>query len=330
MVTGRNLRWPARVVAARDHLVRHHHVDPVVAVSTSEGRHHAGDPDVRWEIGSVTKLFTSLLLAQMALAGDVRMDTRIPELLPPGTALGAGVAGITLENLACHRAGLPRLPPGLMARSFSRRAMTDPYVDVDAERLVGGLAATTVRGTPGQAPVRYSNYGAGLLGHLLGLAAGVGYEEALTRRVLAPMGLASTSFDDEGLHQGRYRRKPVTPWHLGAMAGAGGLRSTATDLLSFLEAVRDGSGPLADSIDETLRPRVDRGRVRVGLGWFVLGSGDLLMHNGGTLGARTEVRVEAHTGTAVVVLGDGRGGTARAAAMLLDPRSARVARGGRS
>lgn len=320
MGTRTTLPWPRRVAAARDHLVRRHHVDPVVAVSTPDGRHVAGDPDVRWEIGSITKVFTSLLLAQMALAGDVHLTTRLPELLPPGTGLGPGVAGITLESLACHRAGLPRLPPGILARSLSRRAMADPYADIDADRLVAGLATTKVRGTPGQAPVRYSNYGVGLLGHLLGVASGEGYEEALTRRVLLPMGLASTSFADEGLHQGRYRRTPVGPWHLGALAGAGGLRSTATDLLAYLAAVRDGSGPLADPIAETLRPRVDRGRARVGLGWFLLGDGDLLMHDGGTLGARAEVRMERHTGTAVVVLGDGRGGTARAAGMLLDPR----------
>ena len=60
----------------------------------------------------------------------------------------------------------------------------------------------------------------------------------------------------------------------------------------------------------------------VGLGWFLLGDGDVLMHDGGTLGARSEVRLERHSGTAVVVLGDDRRGTARAAGMLLNPLSA--------
>ena len=63
----------------------------------------------------------------------------------------------------------------------------------------------------------------------------------------------------------------------------------------------------------------------VGLGWFLLGDGDVLMHDGGTLGARSEVRLERHSGTAVVVLGDGRRGTARAAGMLLNPLSAAAA-----
>ena len=138
-------------------------------------------------------------------------------------------------------------------------------------------------------------------------------------RVVAPVGLASTSFDDAPLHQGHHRGKPVPPWHMAAMAGAGGLRAPADDLLRFLESVRDGVGPLGDAIAETLRPRTESGRLGVGLGWF-LGDGDLLMHDGGTLGARSEVRLAGHSGTAVVVLADSRRGTERAAGMLLNPR----------
>jgi CubicO group peptidase (beta-lactamase class C family) len=312
--------WPDRVAAAHHSLVRRGHVAPVVAVGTVEGRFCAGDPGQRWEIGSVTKVFTALLLAELAASGEVGLADRVVDHLPPRTPLADGVEAITLDHLACHRSGLPRLPPGMMSRSFSRRAMVDPYADIDAERLLAGLARTRVRGTPGSAPVRYSNYGMGLLGFLLGRAIGLGFEQALTLRVLEPLGLQATSFADDGLHQGRYRRRAVGPWHLGALAGAGGLRSTADDLLTFLGMLRDGTGPLAGAVAETLRPRIDRGPVRVGLGWFLLGDGDLLMHDGGTLGARSEVRVERHTGTTIVVLGDGRRGTAGAAAMLLAPR----------
>ena len=90
-----------------------------------------------------------------------------------------------------------------------------------------------MRGTPGQAPVRYSNFGVGLLGMLLGRATGVGYEQALMTHVITPLGLGSTSFEDTPLHQGHHRGKPVAPWHLAAMAGAGGLRAPANDLLTL-------------------------------------------------------------------------------------------------
>ena len=312
--------WPQRVAAAQEFLTRRGHVDPVAAVSTAEGRHSAGDPEIRWEIGSITKLFTALLLAELARTGEVRLDDRVPQFLPAGTVVAPKVADITLEHLACHRSGLPRLPPGIRGRGLTGQGMLDPYADIDADRLIAGLAHTRVRGVPGEAPVQYANYGVGLLGFLLGRATGLGFEATMTRHVLAPLGLGGTTFEDSPLHQGRRRGKSVGPWHLAALAGAGGLRAPAADLLTYLEVVRDGTGPLADAVAETLRPRVDRGRVRVGLGWFWFGDGELLLHDGGTLGARTEVSIERRTGTAVVVLGDGRGGTSRAAGMLRNPR----------
>ncbi len=315
-----SLPWPERVAASHEYLVSRGHVDPIVAVSTPDGRHQVGDADARCEIGSITKVFTCLLLAELAQAGEVHLEDRVADLLPDGTRLARGVDRITLEHLACHRSGLPRLPPGLMSKGMSRSAMADPYAAIDADLLIAALARTRVRGAPGQAPVRYSNFGVGLLGLLLGQVTGLGYEQTLMTRVIGPLGLESTSFDDAPLHQGHHRGKPVPPWHLAALAGAGGLRAPANDLLRFLETIRDGVGPLADAIAETLRPRSERGRMGVGLGWFLLGDGDVLMHDGGTLGARSEVRLERHSGTAVVVLGDGRRGTARAAGMLLNPR----------
>lgn len=311
--------WPDRVAATHSRLVRVGHVGPVVAVSTVGQRFAAGDPAQRFEIGSITKVLTGLLLADLALDGVVSLSDRVPEFLPSGTRVAPGVERITLESLACHRSGLPRLPPGVFARSFSRRAMVDPYADIDGDRLIASLARTRVRGDPGQAGARYSNYGMGLLGFLLGHAAGTGYEQALTSRVLAPLGMAGSDFTDTAVHQGRHRREPVGLWHLAALAGAGGLRSTAGDLLVLLEAVRDGGSPLQPAIVEAVRPRGRIGRAEVGLGWLILGGGDLLMHNGGTLGARSEIRLERHSGTAVVVLGDGRRGTGPAAASLLAP-----------
>jgi len=314
------LSWPQRVDDAHEYLVGRGHIDPIVAVSTPGGRQHAGDPDARCEIGSVTKVFTALLLAELARTGEVHLDDRVGDLLPEGTRLARGVAAITLEHLACHRSGLPRLPPGVLTRGMSRTAVADPYADITEERLLEALARTRVHGTPGQAPVRYSNLGVGLLGMLLGRVTGLGYEQTLMTRVISPLGMDSTSFDDAPLHQGHHRGKPVPPWHLAAMAGAGGLRAPAADLLGFLETVRDGGGVLEEAIAETLKPRSDRGRLAVGLGWFLLGDGDVLMHDGGTLGARSEVRLERHSGTAVVILGDSRRGTERAAGMLLNPR----------
>lgn len=309
-----------QVTTAREYLVRVGHVEPVVAATTPTHRCAAGSIDERFEIGSVTKLFTCLLLAQLAREGVVRLDDRVADIVPARTPLAPRVGDITLEHLACHRSGLPRLPVGLARRGLSRKAMTDPYADIDDAALFAGLARTRLRGTPGTAPPRYSNLGVGLLGNLLGRVTGCSLGESLEVTVLAPLNLVRTSFEDDPLHVGRYRRRPVPPWHLAALAGAGGLRSSAANLLTLLEAVRDGGTPLDAAIAETLRPRFETSRLGVGLGWFL--DGDVLFHNGGTLGARSEIRLDRRTGTGAVVLGDGRRGTARAATMAISARGA--------
>jgi len=206
-----------------------------------------------------------------------------------------------------------------MHPGFSAKAARDPYAHIDADALYRALANTKLKGRPGLTKMRYSNFGVGLLGHALGLATGTGYQQGLHDVVLEQLGLTSTDFTDDNLHQGRHRKRPVAPWHLNELAGAGGLRSNAADVRTFLEAVRDQDGPLAEAIKQTLIPR-SQGRMSVGLGWFILNDGQLLMHNGGTLGARTEVRLERRTGLGVVVFGDSRRGTGATAAKLLSPQ----------
>jgi CubicO group peptidase (beta-lactamase class C family) len=118
-----------------------------------------------FQIGSVTKVVTALLLADAVARGELTLDTPLAHCLP-----GARVPSpITLEQLATHTAGLPRLPPGLLRQALRHRA--DPYRDVTAGYLVGALAATRPRSAPG-ARVRYSNFGAALLAEALSRRAG--------------------------------------------------------------------------------------------------------------------------------------------------------------
>lgn len=305
-----------RVTAVHRQLLARGHIEPVVAVEAGHGRWHAGPVDLPAEIGSVTKLFTGLLLAALAERGTVNLDSPITRYLPAGTPVAAGVEAITMEALASHQAGLPRLPPNLPGPRLSLRPPRDPYATFDEAQLLAALAETRIRGSG----VRYSNFGVGLLGYLLGRADGTDYATSLHRRVLVPLGLSSASFDDTPLRQGHHRRRPVPPWHLASLAGAGGLHCSARDLLQFLATVRDGTGPLAGPIAETLRPRSTGPGPIVGLGWFMLGSGALLLHDGGTGGSRCEVRIERASGVCVVVIGDARRGTPKAAAQLLNPR----------
>jgi D-alanyl-D-alanine-carboxypeptidase/D-alanyl-D-alanine-endopeptidase len=104
------------------------------------------------------------------------------------------------------------------------------------------------------------------------------------------------------------RGRPAPPLQLPALAGAGALRSTATDLLRFLEANLDPTRtPLASQLERAQQPRLPAARrLEVGLGWLIAhppgAAGPVLWHNGGTSGFRSFVAVARETGTAVVVL----------------------------
>uniref|UniRef100_UPI0006850B3C serine hydrolase domain-containing protein n=1 Tax=Pseudonocardia acaciae TaxID=551276 RepID=UPI0006850B3C len=194
------------------------------------------DEHTRFELGSVTKTFTALLLAEMAARGDVRYHDPISTYLPAGALpRGAYGARITLHDLATHTSGLPRVPLDLLLTAVSRW-WTNPYATYSPERMLRSTARARIRRGPTTRP-HYSNLGAGLLGHILGIAAGTGYPKALTTRVLEPLGLAHTTLDpDQPQATGHRHGRPRPAWRDPGLAAAGALRSTASDLLRYLQA----------------------------------------------------------------------------------------------
>jgi serine-type D-Ala-D-Ala carboxypeptidase/endopeptidase len=274
---------------------------------------HTGElPDgvsSNFEIGSITKVFTATLLADMASDGLVALDDPVSLHLPEGVRVPVRGREITLEDLACHRSGLPRLPKGLLRRALTRERH-DPYARVDAAWLDRAVPRTAPRREPGRR-VAYSNYGAGLLGYALARRAGRPFDELVRERIAAPLDLRDTGTDvDGGRLAGGHSRlgRPVAHWHFDALAGAGGLRSTAADLMAFLRLqAGEPPGALAGVARETQVVRARRGNVGFGLGWMLLPAGrrlpfDLLFHDGGTGGFRSAAAVAPEAKVAVVLL----------------------------
>jgi CubicO group peptidase (beta-lactamase class C family) len=262
--------------------------------------------DALFEIGSVTKVFTAVLLADLSLAGEVALDEPLQALLPD-VRVPTRDGEITLEHLATHSAGLPRLPPGFLRRA--RRERANPYEWLREEDVLAALERTRLRARPGTR-VRYSNYGAGLLGLALARRTGTPYGELLQARVLSPLGLAETGIavPAERLVAGHSRRgRPVAHWDVRGLEGAGALRSSARDLLRFaracLEPPETAPGP---ALELALQPRRRLNRFGdIGLGWFLGRRKDgwtLAWHNGGTGGFRSFVGLAVERGVAVVAL----------------------------
>ncbi|MER6443851.1 serine hydrolase domain-containing protein [Streptomyces venezuelae] len=290
------------------------------AGSTGADDGHRPGPGTLFEIGSVTKAFTALALTRLASVDTVGLDEPLADLLPAGSVVPSRDGRqISLQHLAMHTSGLPRLPKGMLLPALLRPSTPDPYAGCTADVLLSGLTGTRLGAAPGKR-FRYSNLGAGLLGMALARRAGTDYETLITREICAPLGMTDTVVTLDGTRsdrvaQGHVRRgRPTAPWHLADLAGAGGLRSTAADLVAFVRAQLDG-GPagLAEAIRLSRAVEHRRGPFAwVHLGWMAhrlhprQGGHLQIWHNGGTGGFSSFVGFDPEKRLAVIALGNTR------------------------
>jgi D-alanyl-D-alanine-carboxypeptidase/D-alanyl-D-alanine-endopeptidase len=281
-------------------------------------------PDSIFEIGSITKTFTGLMLAQMAVQGQVRLDEPIRELLPPGTVAKPAVGDeITLVDLSDLHAALPRLPNNLHASDPD-----NPFGEYDRAALYAFLGKHGVA-QPADAPFVYNNLAVGLLGVGLTNRAGVSYATLLQEQVTGPLGLSDTVTALTPAQKGRLiqgyneRGRPVPPWELDAFAGVAAIRSTAGDLLTYLEAqlhperlaasvARTPEGKtLAPAIALSHIPRAlaNKGR-HIALNWFRDDATGSYSHDGSTGGYSSSAMFNPEKDYAVVVLYNGPAGEA--------------------
>lgn len=283
-----------------------------VEVATAGGVGCVGSvtSETLFEIGSVTKVFTGVLLAQLAADGLVSLDTMVGELMPGERELDPEVAGITLRELVTHTSGLPRLPEGgnFLWRLIVRPS--DPYAGSTPDEIFDAAAAIGAAELETRGHFAYSNLGVALLGRLLEAATGQSYESLLEARVLSPMGLTSTRFTedlqgDPRLARGHRNNLRVTRnWVLDGYAPAGGLASNLVDMRRFLEAaIRAVPGtPLGDSLTK-FWSEAD-GFQGSGLGWLLTErQGErIIWHNGRTGGYYAFIGFLPERGRGVVML----------------------------
>ena len=249
-----------------------------------------------YEIGSITKVFTSITLAKLAADGLVKLDDPVAKCFRTNANVPAN---ITFKHLATHSSGLPRLPDNFFAIVGKS---DNPYIAYKKEHLYAYFAAPKKLKEPG-APSGYSNLGVGLLGHALAVCAGKPYETLVQDSVLTPLGMQNTSFTAKNVIPGHDPRgKPTSNWDFDVMAPAGALRSNAEDMLKFLRAQLE---PDKTPIGAALRECQKRHLKGMGLGWFFLNTYEdltFIWHNGGTGGYRCFAGFDREHKTAVIVL----------------------------
>lgn len=268
------------------------------------------DGDTVFEIGSSTKVFTALLLADMVERGEVALTDPVAKFLPIDAKVPQwNGREITLVDLATHTSGLPRDPTNL-----DPKELANPFADYDVRQLDEFLAGYHLTRDIGSR-FEYSNVGIALLGQALTARAAMDYESLVEARITTPLAMASTRISLTPDMKSRLAvghsyvaKEPVPSFATLAYTPAGGLRSTANDLLTFL-AVNMGyaSSPLAPAMTAMLKVR----RPPMVLGWGTVNlnkGSEIISHIGGTNGMTSFIGFDPKTRLGVVVLSNTGGG----------------------
>ncbi|WP_158545024.1 serine hydrolase [Dyella monticola] len=263
--------------------------------------------DTVFEIGSVTKTFTATLLAEAVTKNELRLDQPVASLLPDFKLPARDGKPITLGELAMQNSGLPRMPT-----NFHPANMDDPYADYGLDQLKTFLATYALPRDPG-AKYEYSNLGGALLGYALGRHAGTRYDTLVQEQIFTPLGMNSTAITNDAAMQSRLAQghdaigKPVSSWNLKLFAAAGGIRSTANDMLRYLKA-NMGLTPSAlypaMQLAQTARTSGPGPENKIGLIWMTQHGpdGDVIWHNGMTGGYASFIGFTADRRHGVVIL----------------------------
>jgi serine-type D-Ala-D-Ala carboxypeptidase/endopeptidase len=287
----------------------HHYIKGFGQVNDVD--HSLPDAQTIYEIGSVTKVFTGTILAKLMNDGIVALDDRICLYLPRAVVnpLSASIQSITLRQLATHTSGLPRLPDSFLTNI---KDLTNPYLNYTAQDMYAALAEVELLSEPGQS-CEYSNFGMGLLGHGLSLKTFQPYEDLVKEIICKPLGMANTTIHLTPKQQQHFTcgHSPdgtlISSWDFDVMAPAGAFRSTAQDLLMFLQANLCASDPqIAAMLGRSQERYFDVSAIlSIGLAWHIstLRNGQVVhWHNGGTGGYISFIGFDPIKLTGIVIL----------------------------
>jgi CubicO group peptidase (beta-lactamase class C family) len=297
----------------------------------------AAKPDSLFEAGSVTKTFTGVLLAHMAGAHQVRIDEPVRELLPELGIERPERQEINLLDLATHRSGLRG-----MDGSYRPPDPENPLADYDKERLYIFLRSRGV--VKWDSNFRYSNLGMGLLGHALATRAGTDYVPLVRKVITGPLSMHDTVFTLNDEQKRRFMqpynvqrgpRRPARPLDVDVLAGAGGFRSTAIDMLMWAEAnlhpdqLSPGVGAARNALAAALAAshelrKAPGPRRSMGLAWFFDPETGSYWHAGATPGSTTQVWFSPRDDQAIVVMSNTGPGSAFSADIITEHVRARL------
>ncbi|MDB5144126.1 MAG: beta-lactamase family protein, partial [Mucilaginibacter sp.] len=280
---------------------------------TAAGNGVMPDANSIFEIGSITKTFTSTLLAYYVNEGKVKLTDPITKYLPDSVAANKELQNVILLTLSNHTSGLPRLPDNFEYHSSDP---LDPYKDYTKQYLFSYLKSCKLITKPGDT-YAYSNLAVGLLGTILEQVSGKSFAEMVQEIICDPLNMQSTRQHLNQLQKQRFVKvyneegKETPAWNFNVLAPCGALRSTVNDMLIYAKAnVTKDDTKLSKAFELTHQITFDKG-VKLGLAWhiIVVNNVEYYFHNGGTYGCSSFLAFNAEKNIAVVVLSNAQEST---------------------
>ncbi|MEL7147019.1 MAG: serine hydrolase domain-containing protein [Bacteroidota bacterium] len=273
-------------------------------INENDVLHSSDNANSVFEIGSITKVFTSICLSKLAQSGEIRMNETLAEQFD--YPINPAARGITMEQLANHTSGLPRLPSNVdEVTDFN---IEDPYATYTNENLRSYLQNHLVLDAPVGTEFQYSNLGMGLLGYVLAQKQETSFEELVQKTILQPLNMISTTTLLEDVEPARLveprdiNGEIVSHWNFAEpMTAAGSLKSSVVDLVKFIR--KNFEDDPVYTLPQTKTSAADDG-ADVGLGWLILEDGEftVYLHNGGTGGFSSIMMLDKNKEIGVVVL----------------------------
>lgn len=276
------------------------------------------DIDTVYEIASLSKTFTGVLLGDMVVRHELSLDDTLDRFVPQGVLVPRYEGKtVTLRQLTTHSSGLPRLPT-----DFWEVAAPEPdnpykfYLSDKIERFLDTYQLTVAPGSR----YEYSNLGASVLGYVIEKKTGQPYEPLVQERICKPLGMTNTAVVLTETMRKKLappydaKQQPASNWDLPGFAAGGGLRSSMRDMLAFAQAAAGVFEVFPDFAEKPDHPLVlgmkaasvphyeeTTSHRRVGLGWHINESDDLT-HNGQTGGYHSYIIVSPKSRRAIVLL----------------------------
>lgn len=261
-----------------------------------------------FELASTSKLFTTSTFQLLVDEGQLKLDDKIQTILTDNVKIASSGQNTTLLHLATHLSGFPSLPNSFIAKMNDEKS---PYKDLVTQDIYDYLR--TCEGKQPEGTFEYSNFGMGLLGHLLELKSGMKYEKLVTEKLLVPLKMKNTFVTIDSTHKSNIVQgydengNPSPIWTDNCLTGAGSFLSNASDMIKFIKSnLKENETPISTSLIQTHKRQLNG---ETGLGWILpstadklLGNKDIVWHNGMAGGYSSFLAIDKPNDYGVIIL----------------------------